>query len=194
MNYRVNKEFVLPVKSGSIFLNAGSVLDTTDVTLTPCAKGMVPLLKEYNFIEEANMRWKPEESELFWFIYADDMVGSKKYDPDDITDKKKVALGNCFQTKQQAEAEIAKMKAKIVLLDDSKGYIPNREEKDNCYQVRIMTGTRQLEVGIVGTDWIYNDGIYFYDYDAAAKSIAKHRKEWLILFNSYGEIKDEEVQ
>lgn len=193
MRYKVNKEVVIPTKHGTMYLNKGQFYNTANDSPSGCGKKMLPMLQDYGFIEECSNVWQPREGQVFWFIYADDRIGSKEYDGRNDIHIRQLEVGNYFEHKWQAEAELAKRKAKVILLKDSKGYHPDPNDQELVYQVRIKTGTSQLDVAQMRSDYVYEDGIFFYTYAAAAKSMEKHRKEWLTLFNLYGETKDEEI-
>lgn len=193
MRYKVNKEVVIPTKSGTLYLNTGAMYNTANNPLTSCGKNMLQLLLDHEFIEEVGDEWKPKEGETYYIIHSESMVGSKEYDSRNSVCEEQIDMGNCFQFKWQAEAEVAKRRAKVILLKDSKGYTPDPKDQEFCYQVRIRTGTTLLDVAQIRTDVIYEDGIFFYSYAAAAKSLEEHRKEWLTLFNLHGEVKDEEI-
>lgn len=193
MRYQVNKEVVLPTKQGALYLNEGQFFNTANDPLSKCGKRMVPMLIDYGFIEETTLIWQPKNGEEFWFVCADGTIGSKEYDDRNEICRGQIEIGNYFEYKWQAEAEVAKHKAREVLLKDSKGYKPDPNDQEVVYQVVLVSGTADLTVAITGSDREILNGIYFYTYNAAADSMEKHRKEWLTLFNLYGEVKDEEV-
>lgn len=55
-------------------------------------------------------RWKPKEGEGYWYIEADLHVSAISYINRFVWDKNRFRLGNCFQTKKEAEAVARKLK------------------------------------------------------------------------------------
>ena len=54
--------------------------------------------------------WKPKKGEAYWYIKASGYAICIFWDNDEV-DKQRYAFGNCFQTKELAEKEVAKRKA-----------------------------------------------------------------------------------
>ena len=54
-------------------------------------------------------KWGPKEGAVYWFISRDGGIDYYSYE-DDKTDKNLMAIGNCFQTEEQAEFMVEKLK------------------------------------------------------------------------------------
>ena len=65
------------------------------------AKGASPEVETEWYDEE---RWKPEEDEEYWFVDSEGEVFSHNYEEAWITDAAKYKAGNCYRTKEEAQA------------------------------------------------------------------------------------------
>ena len=66
--------------------------------------------KTYNSLAELNEEWEDyEEPETFWYMTAWGDV--KEYSQDQFAIKQKIAIGNYFETKEEAEKAVEKLKA-----------------------------------------------------------------------------------
>lgn len=86
--------------------------------------------------------------------------------------------GNMFWTREEAEKEVARRKAYVVLKEDTKGFEPDWESLDTKWFVRYC---RSLG-GVLRPDWIQRDSaelIYFSSPEDAESSIKAHRQQWL---------------
>lgn len=81
-----------------------------------------------------NKRWTPEPGENYWLI--DDTEVDYSYWNDDGVDSDRLDLGNVFKTKEEAEAEVKKMKLLNKIKDLTKGFEPNwRDEDERKYSI-----------------------------------------------------------
>ena len=64
---------------------------------------------DWGVVEEKKTWWKPKNGETYYFIRPD---GDSDWlrNQNDRTDKKLLPIGNCFQTKQQAEIMVEQLK------------------------------------------------------------------------------------
>lgn len=62
-------------------------------------------------------RWKPKENEKFFYIDENGTIYDSDFDSDYIFDSNRVAFYNCFQTREQAEAEAEKILVRRQLED-----------------------------------------------------------------------------
>ncbi len=60
-------------------------------------------------LSEKKEVWKPKENEKYWYIseYAD----TSTYINNSQSDLDRISIGNCFQTKQEAQEVVDKLKA-----------------------------------------------------------------------------------
>lgn len=91
-------------------------------------------------------------------------------------------VGNVFLTMEEAEKELARCKAKQILLRDTKGFKPNWANPDEWkFEVSCNGITYDL---LVSRQTIQNfGGIVFATRKDAEKSIKAHKKEWLCYLN-----------
>ena len=74
--------------------------------------------------------WKPNEGENYWYIKANGRTGCAVWD-DDSSDKDLYKMGNYFQTKEDAEFEIERLK----VIAELKRFGKDRFKKgtENCF-------------------------------------------------------------
>lgn len=86
--------------------------------------------------------------------------------------------GNMFWTIGEAEKEVARRKAYVILKEDTKGFKPDWKDYNTKWFVRYC---RSLG-GVLRPDWTQRDSaelIYFSSSEDAEASIKTHRQEWL---------------
>lgn len=125
-------------------------------------------------------RWKPEMNQVYRYINTDSSVSGSTW-TDDYFDNGRFEIGNCFETKEEAEKVVEYLKALAVVRGDATsefvkcndnwfiGYDPEHKSIDafcNPYTVRN---------GIFGLP-------YFATAEDAQRSIELHKKEWLTIF------------
>ena len=89
------------------------------------------------------------------------------------------SLGNYFATEQEAEKHIEWLKARAVLIQDTKGFKPDwhNGNEEKYYGVwNAKTG----ELGCLSRMSIKHDDIYFETVDDVGYSFKTHEKEWKI--------------
>lgn len=133
-------------------------------------------LIQYGFIEEIPERpktvWDLKIGDAYYIPDWDDQVGFDTW-LDRPKDLMRRTLGNCFLTKEEAEKELARRKAEVVLKRDTKGFKPNYEQQGVC--VYWHHDGKRLEF----SDCIYLDGtIRFATHEDAETSIKAHPDEW----------------
>lgn len=132
-------------------------------------------------------RWEPKYAEEYYYLSGDGSVGRETFDDEFDIDNDRFEIGNCFQTKEEAERVVEYLKALAVVRGDSTsefvkyndnwfiGYDPEHKSIDafcNPYTARN---------GIFGLP-------YFATEEDAKRSIELHKKEWLTIFG----VKEEE--
>lgn len=90
-------------------------------------------------------------------------------------------VGNVFLTRKDAEKELARRKAKVILERDTKGFKPDWRlitlYDNNFYMVCYDYYDKSFRVKPSGSEQILGV-IYFATKEDAEESIRKHRKEW----------------
>lgn len=61
-------------------------------------------------------RWKPQKEEIYWYVDGDCCINNLIFTNDDF-DNSKIGAYNCFQSKEQAEAEAEKILVRRMLED-----------------------------------------------------------------------------
>lgn len=129
----------------------------------------------------------PETSKTVWDLkigdayYIPDWDGQVGFDTwlDRSKDLMRRTLGNCFLTKEEAEKELARRKAKQIILRDMKGFKPDwNDSGQNKTLVYYDSEDKKMKVVL----WSINafGGIYFATKEDAEASIRTHEKEWKI--------------
>lgn len=68
--------------------------------------------------QEPKKRWKPREGESYWFIVSSIFESDLNSWDDDPTDNERFRIGNCFPTREKAEAAATKVKELLIKLHD----------------------------------------------------------------------------
>lgn len=117
--------------------------------------------------------WK--KGDKLYFILSNNRVDDDTYLGTSI-DEARLSVGNCFESKEEAEKALEWLKAFKTLRDDSKGYKFVEGEKN--YHVEWCYDCKELE-----TDYncVYHSHlIYFKTEEDTKASIKEHGKEWKI--------------
>lgn len=184
MKHKVLKDYVDPLTK--ILLVSGATVEVDIDNLPPGKAGYYEVLLRNKFIEEVNDEpWKPKEDEEYWLIYSDGCVSFSSWQEHDISDQNRLDIGNCFQTKEQAEKALEWLKAFKVLRDDTKGFKPDWRNKEQpkwqVYLDMFCDDGRKLGELLWEDERYYHDStIYFATEADANESIKNHEKEWRI--------------
>lgn len=90
-------------------------------------------------IEEPT-RWKPEISHDYYYISGDGHVYDNSWDDSRFVDNGRFEIGNCFQTKEEAERAVEKLKAWKRLKDSGlkfKGWNKSNYDRTFCIDAVI---------------------------------------------------------
>lgn len=179
-------------KAGEIFYlsDAGNLLRESD---NIAAYSWTALDKFPNILtdwfEEVNepTRWKPEMDQTYYGISIGSSVFSEYWNNLTV-DHDRFNIGNCFQTKEEAEQVIEYLKALAVVRGDS----TSKFVKDaNNWCVYYDTDLNSIHSSISCT--MLDNGIfglpYFATREDAQRSIELHKKQWLTIFG----VKEEDV-
>lgn len=133
-------------------------------------------------------RWKPEMHQVYYYINSDGYVGVTTW-TDDYFDNGRFEIGNCFQTKEEAEKVKEYLKALAVVRGDSTKKFVKGERNwyvvyDTAYNCLLVKDKAcYIENGIFGLP-------YFATEDDARRSIEIHENEWLTIFGVREEVCD----
>ena len=130
--------------------------------------------------------WKPEMCHVYYLLDDDGTVYNNLWD-DDPVDNGRFEIGNCFETKEEAEQVAEYLKALATVRGDATSKFT--KDRNNWY-VYYDTNLNSINSSISCT--MLDNGIfglpYFATIEDARKSIEQHKKEWLTIFG----VKDEE--
>ena len=124
-------------------------------------------------------RWKPEKNRMYCFIGSDCDVYYDVWTGD--IDQERFNLGNCFQTKEEAERVIEYLKALAIVRGDATSKFTKGK---NNWSVSYGTLSNRLFVAnhISAVDYGIFGLPYFATEDDAQRSIELHKNEWLTIF------------
>ena len=133
------------------------------------------LADDWEVIEDKKQWWEPKKDEQYYIICGDGSIDYNNYDGD-YDDKRFMAIGNCFQTEEQAEFIVEKLK----VIHELKrfAYENNEEEIDwnDTNQEKLYLTMNYMDkcIDVFYTYvWIYSpSNIYF-----TSKNIAKEAIE-----------------
>ena len=142
-----------------------------------------------DWFEEVNesTRWKPDGNQKYYYLGNSGSVYYDTWANGSPIDNGRFEIGNCFQTKEEAEIVVEYLKAlAIVRGDATTEFIKGRNNfyvvYDAAYNYLVVKDkSYYIENGIFGLP-------YFATKEDAERSIEQHRHEWLTIFG----IEDEE--
>lgn len=128
--------------------------------------------------EQPKTVWDLEEGDEYWGINLSDITG---FDIDEYDFNLRAyhlrEIGDVFLTREEAQKELARRKAKQILLRDTKGFKPDWNDRKGSYQVYYDRIYKSLDYG-----WcdIADGTIRFKNKIDAEASMKAHEKEWKI--------------
>ena len=140
----------------------GEIVDIADLDFTSDNFAIWLSTTKYSSLAELNEEWEDyEEPKEFWYIAHNGIVGCFEYDDDwqymdfNWQDKLK-QIGNYFETKEEAEKAVEKLKAWKRLKD--KGYrVMMNNHVDGMLYLRIWNDTTDAPTPINKAGEIYKD-------------------------------------
>lgn len=124
--------------------------------------------------EQPKTVWDLEAGDIYWLIRNSETSQEIWYGQ--IFQRKLRDYGNVFLTREEAEKEIARRKAKQILLRDTKGFKP--KAKEDYYHCKVeYSNVRGL---FWSGEYDLDGDLYFQNKEDAKASIKAHEKEWKI--------------
>ena len=146
------------------------------------------LTEWFEEIEEPT-RWKPKMLQDYYRVGSDGKVYDDVWENTPYIDNGRFEIGNCFQTKEEAERVVEYLKALAVVRGDATGKFAR--DRNNFY-VYYDIISNHLAVGVSFYD--LENGIfglpYFATTEGAKRSIDQHKNEWLTIFGVKEEVCD----
>ena len=138
------------------------------------------ILNEWFEEIKESTRWKPETDQKYYFIRTSGYVYDSIWTNDSIDDGR-FEIGNCFETKEEAERAVEYLKALAVVRRDATSKFA-RGKNNWCVFYSCASKCLDLETkfssignGIFGLP-------YFATREDAQRSIETHENEWLTIF------------
>ena len=131
-------------------------------------------------IKESN-RWKPERSQKYYYVGGDSFVYDDSWANGSAIDNGRFEIGNCFQTKEEAERAVEYLKALAIVRGDATTKFTKGRNNwyvyydTNLNSVHSSISCTMLDNGIFGLP-------YFATEEDAQRSIEQHKNEWLTIF------------
>ena len=144
------------------------------------------LTEWFEEIKESN-RWKPDENQKYYYASSSSLAFHDVWSNSSSIDNGRFEIGNCFQTKEEAERVVEYLKALAVVRGDATSKFTEDESNYYVYYSFEINSLR------LGCSWncIKNGTFglpYFATEEDAQRSIELHKKEWLTIFG----VKEEE--
>lgn len=136
-----------------------------------------------DWFEEINepTRWEPEEDQKYYFASSSGIAFHDFWTNSSGIDNGRFEIGNCFQTKEEAEQAVGYLKALATVRGDATSKFV---EGDSNWFVYFDSERRSLRSTCIFH--ISSNGIfglpYFATEDDAQRSIWQHKNEWLTIF------------
>ena len=133
-------------------------------------------------------RWEPEKFQKYYYVGGDSFVYDDGWANGSAIDNGRFEIGNCFQTKEEAEQVVEYLKALAVVRGDATSKFVKGKRNwyvvyDAAYNYLVVKDkSYYTENGIFGLP-------YFDTEEDAERSIEQHRHEWLTIFG----VKEEDV-
>lgn len=129
-------------------------------------------------IEAFNEWFEEVKTPSEYYLITDDGFVDFVLSDNHETTMRRRAIGNCFETREEAEKYLAYLKAKAIIKQDAKGFKPDWNNEDEnryrgCWDLKKDT-----------TIWMYESGafkeplIFFKSVKDIKESFEKHPNEW----------------
>ena len=136
-----------------------------------------------DWFEEINesTRWKPEINQEYYWLDSCGSVYSDAWDDGSTINNVRFEIGNCFETKEEAEKVVEYLKALATVRGDATSKFVKGERNwyvyydTNLNSINSSISCTMLDNGIFGLP-------YFATIEDAKKSIELHKDEWLTIF------------
>lgn len=165
-------------KQGNLILRGECISDCEVVYSAQTLQKFPNILRDWfeEIPEEPRTVDDLKYGDKFYSISSDGFITTETYQLDkQYDDDMRIALGNAFMTKDDANREIARRKAKTILLRDTKGF--KQDVGNYFYYVYYNYGSRELRIDYHTGNNLY-DHLAFDTKEDALASIRAHEKEW----------------
>lgn len=182
--FKAGDEFELNEKGHLVFVRGAeeSKYDQSLVAYAGSTLEKFPnILKDwFEEIPDGYKRWRAECSETYWYL-DDHGATLSNTDWDEYTDSFRYSVGNYFKTEEEAKTHKEYLLAKQVLLDDTKGFVPDWKNFTQAkFEVFYDHGGKTLDYLEAG-DFQTIGAIYFETEEDIRESFEKHKDQWEIV-------------
>lgn len=179
-------------KAGEIFYinEGGSLIRENDGVV---AYSWITLDKFPNILTDwfeeikESTRWKPEKFQKYYYVEDDNFIYDDIWGNGSAIDNGRFQIGNCFQTKEEAERVVEYLKALATVRGDATSEFV--KYNDNWF---IGYDHEHKSIDAFCNPYTARNGIFGLPYFAtekdAKRSIEQHKNEWLTIFG----VKEEE--
>ncbi len=179
--YRLNKDWE-PFDEGTEFVKAedGGDMYALKVNTEVLAKIPTDLLDE---VGDSGGYWRPVAYEYYYFMDDEGIVGRASFCPGIDYDSNRLALGNCFKTKEDAQAMVGWLRARQRLIESGARFINflNATPEDEYCRVVFnrMEDVLQVIEGCLDSIIVCEKELLFSERSLAERSIEEHKDDWL---------------
>ena len=179
--YRLNKDWE-PFDEGAEFIETEDGGDVYALKINTGVLAKIPkdLLDE---IGDSDGCWKPAAYEYYYFMDDEGIVGRASFCPGVSYDRNRLLLGNCFKTREEAQAVVDWLKARHNLIESGARFVNSRDinASKNRFNVYFSVNEGKLMVNDVflGEYVVFSRELYFDDKQLAERSIEEHKDDWL---------------
>lgn len=179
--YRLNKDWQ-PFDEGDEFIKAEDGGDTYTLKINTSVLAKIPkdLLDE---IGDSGGYWRPAAYEHYYSMDDEGFVGRASFCPGIDYDNNRLALGNCFKTKEDAQVMVGWLRARQRLIESGARFINSRDvgADRECFIVYFDVSGEKLTIEdiLLNEHSAYQKRLYFNDRQLAQKSIEEHKDDWL---------------
>ena len=133
------------------------------------------------FEEIKPTRWKPKKNHIYYCVSGDGYAAEDVWYGAQCIDDDRFDLGNCFETKEEAELVVEYLKALAAVRGDTTAEFT--KGKSNYY---VVYNTTYNCLDVSDNCYLIKNGIfglpYFATKEDALRSIEQHKNEWLTIF------------
>lgn len=181
-------------KTGEILDTELNVQEAMDVILGH--NSLTELTEEWEDVSEEKTYGGrvPEEGDCYWYITEEGEIEFTFWGRifnGANTDRDRFKSGNAFWSEKEADKELKRRKAYVVLKEDTKGFEPNWR---NGGEKKCIVYYDYIREKLETNSWIATRDtiLYFRTKEDAIKSIEKHGQMWLDFFGIEEDKNDKE--
>lgn len=179
--YRLNKDWQ-PFDEGDEFIKAedGGDMYTLKINTGVLAKIPADLLDE---VGDSGGYWRPAAYEYYYFMDDEGFVDRASFYPSAGYDNNRLSLGNCFKTKEDAQAMVGWLRARQRLIESGARFINSRDINASKNHFNVYFGVNEGELMVndvfLGEHVVFSRELCFDDKQLAERSIEEHKDDWL---------------